>query len=224
MLKAVIFDLDGVLVATDHLHYQGWKRIADQEGLHFDETINHRLLGVSREESLRRIYEHNKRPLPAPEDFQRLCTEKNEIYKELVQAMDSSCVLQGALEILEELRAANIRTAVSSASKNAPLVLERTGLKDRIDVLVDGSSVERSKPAPDGFLAAAEKCGVDPCECVGIEDAAAGIEAILAAGMVAIGIGPQARERAHLSVSSVDDLNLTLLKETLGSKLSRFRS
>lgn len=213
MLKAVIFDLDGVLVTTDHLHYQGWKRLADRVGLAFDAEVNHRLRGVSREESLRRIYEHNRLPLPPEADFQRYCTEKNAIYKELVQEMDDSAVLPGAREILQEIRKAGILSAVASASKNAPLVLEKTGLRSSIDALVDGSSVERPKPAPDGFLLAAELCKAKPAECIGIEDAAAGIDAILAAGMLAVGIGDQARAKANLALETTQDLTLHRLQE-----------
>lgn len=212
-LKAVIFDLDGVLVTTDHLHFRGWKAIADREGMEFDETVNHRLRGVSRQESLRRIYEHNQQNLPEDAAFEAQCTEKNEIYKKLVAEMTPADVLPGALELLMALRKKGIKTAVASASRNAPLVLERTKLLEQLDAVQDGNNTKRSKPAPDVFLGAAEQVDVSPDCCIGVEDAAAGMEAILAAGMVAVGIGDQARVGAHLAVESVQELNVAGLRE-----------
>ena len=210
-LEAVVFDLDGVLVSTDEFHYMAWKELADELGLAFDKTVNHQLRGVSREESLRRIYAHNKRQPPSEAMFEQQCARKNARYVELIGGMSPEHVLPGAIDLLEALRKAGIRTAVASASKNAPLVLQKTGLDKWLDAIVDGSVVTASKPDPQGFYTAAQRLRVLPWNCVGVEDAESGIEAILRAGMVAVGIGDQTPD-AHLQVASVQDLSVETLQ------------
>jgi len=211
-MQAVIFDLDGVLVTTDRFHYLAWKELADALGLDFSEEVNHRLRGVSRQESLRRIYEHNRRPLPSEAEFQGQCDRKNAQYVKLVESITPRDVLPGALTLLDDLRRAAVRLAVASASKNTPLVLERTALRPFFDAIADGHDIHRSKPDPEGFLLAAARLGLPPRRCLGVEDAASGIEAIHRAGMVAIGIGPQAAG-ADLIVDSVADLSVDCLRE-----------
>lgn len=208
-LRGVVFDLDGVLVVTDRYHYQAWKELADELGLPFDCEINHQLRGVSREESLRRIY--GTRPLPPPEEFKAQCDRKNERYKELIRQMDESDVLDGATELLMQLNEAGIKSAVASSSKNAREVVERTGLHRYVDFVADGNSVTRAKPDPQLFLVACEGIGCRPCECVGVEDAEAGVEAIKRAGMIAVGVGEQVRE-ADCKVRTVADLSVDLLR------------
>jgi beta-phosphoglucomutase len=208
-LRGVIFDLDGVLVRTDRFHYQAWKELADRLGLPFDEERNHALRGVSREESLRRIY--GDRPLPPPEEFRRQCDAKNDRYVELIGHMTPQDVLPGAVELLDALRSAGIRAAIASASRNCRTVLRRTGLDAHCDAVVDGNDATASKPDPAGFLLAAARLGCPPADCVGVEDAESGIEAIHRAGMPAVGIGEQAAG-ADLTVGGVHELTVGMLQ------------
>lgn len=208
-LEAVLFDLDGVLVTTDQFHYRAWKELADSLGIPFDEERNHALRGVSREESLRRIYAD--RPLPPIDEFNAQAARKNARYRELLQQMGREQILPGARELLAELRAAGIACAVASASRNTPLVLERTGLAPLLDAVADGNIVTASKPDPQVFSLAAARARALPWNCLGVEDAAAGVEAIHAAGITAIGIGDEA-QAAEVVVAATSDLNLDLLR------------
>ncbi len=210
-LEAVVFDLDGVLVTTDKYHYLAWKELADELGLDFDESVNHRLRGVSRQESLRRIYAHNHREPPAFEAFTAQCTQKNDHYRSLVGTMTAEDILPGAVELLSELRREGIGIAIASASRNTPLVLARTGLDNFVDAVADGNIVTASKPDPQVFLLAAQRLRVLPWNCVGVEDAEAGVEAIRAAGMVSIGLGDTARN-AQVCVSDTRALGVHLLR------------
>lgn len=215
-LRAVVFDLDGVLVTTDRFHFQAWKELADELRLTFDEQVNHLLRGVSRQQSLRVIYEHNSRQLPPDEQFSEYCDRKNRRYVELVQRMTPDDVLPGAVRLLQALRRADIRCAVASASRNTPLVLDRTGLTAYLDAVADGNDTSRSKPDPQVFLLAAQRLGLQPGDCLGVEDAPAGIEAIRAAGMVAVGIGQHARG-ADLTFDSVAKLSAKVLQDAFAA-------
>jgi kojibiose phosphorylase len=199
IIRAVIFDLDGVLTNTAEYHYLAWQRLADEENLLFNRQINERLRGVSRQRSLEIIL--NGRPI-APTKFTEMTERKNRYYVESLQEITAENLLPGALTTLQTLKARDIKLAVGSASKNARFVLERLGIIPYFDVVVDGHSVTQTKPAPDLFLFAAQQLGVSPTQCVVVEDAASGIEAALAAGMWALGIGPQGRVgRAHACFS-----------------------
>jgi beta-phosphoglucomutase len=209
-LEAVIFDLDGVLLSTDRFHYLAWKELADELGLPFDEEFNHQLRGVSREESLKKIY--GARQLPAPEVFQAQCDRKNARYVELVRTMTEKDVLPGGRELLEALRHAGVRCGVASASRNAPAVLERTGLASSFDAVADGNHIAASKPDPQGFYVAAQRLRVLPWNCIGVEDAAAGIEAIHRAGMIALGIGAQA-QGADLIAPNIAAVSVEALRQ-----------
>jgi beta-phosphoglucomutase len=211
-LRAVVFDLDGVLVTTDHYHYQGWKRLAEELGLRFDEQDNHLLRGVSRAESLKTIYRLNARTLPSVNELEGQAGRKNGYYVALIDRMTPADVLPGACELLAELRHAGLASAIASSSRNAGLVLARTRLAAHVDAVVDGNDIARSKPDPEVFLAAAAKLSVSPAACVGVEDAAAGIESIGRAGMPSVGIGARL-EYADLTVGSVRELNLELLQD-----------
>ncbi len=204
-LEGVIFDLDGVLVRTDRHHYLAWKELADDLGIPFDEEKNHALRGVSREESLRRIY--GDLALPPPAEFEAQCARKNARYREMLAEMGPDDVLAGSVELLAALRAAGVKCAVSSASKNTPLVLERTGLGAHLDAVVDGNCVSASKPDPQGFLLSSQRLRCLPWACIGVEDAASGIEAIRRAGMASVGIGEPASE-ADLVVGGVNELTV----------------
>ncbi len=190
MIRAFLFDLDGVLTDTSEFHYRAWQRLADEEGLPFNRKDNEALRGVGRRESLDILL---KGKYIDEETAQAWMDRKNRYYVEQVEDMTSDDLLPGAVELLKGLRRAGIKVCVASASKNAPLVIDRLMLRPFIDLLVDGSKVTRSKPAPDLFLYAADKLGVHPEECVVVEDARAGIAAAEAAGMRSLGIGPSER-------------------------------
>lgn len=190
MLKAFIFDLDGVITDTAEYHYRGWKRLADEEGLPFTREDNEHLRGVSRRDSLMlilkgRVYPETK--------IQEMMTRKNNYYLEFIQEIAPRDLLPGARELLEELRAAGYKVALGSASKNARDVLERLGIIHLFDAIADGYSVERQKPAPDLFWFAAKELNLQPAECVVVEDAAAGIEAARTGGFRSVGLGPAER-------------------------------
>jgi len=189
-IRGIIFDLDGVLTDTAEFHYQAWQRLADEAGLPFSRQANEALRGVSRRESLMQIVGNRQFP---DEKLQEMMDRKNHYYVESIRNITPADLLPGALTLLEELRQAGIKIAIGSASKNAQTVVEKLGITDRVDVIADGYSVQRPKPAPDLFLFTANQLGLEPKQCVVIEDAAAGIEAALAAGMWAVGLGPAER-------------------------------
>jgi len=213
-LQAVIFDLDGVLVSTDHFHYTAWKSLADELGIPFDEEKNHQLRGVSRGDSLKIIY--GDRPLPDGKTFQEQCDRKNARYVELIKTMTPDDVLPGSVELLAALRAAGIKVGIASASKNTPTVLECTGLDEYVDAVADGNAITASKPDPEVFLVAAARLRVKPWNCIGVEDADAGIESILRAGMPALGVGSQARE-GHRHVASIAETTVDFYREMFES-------
>lgn len=203
-IKAFIFDLDGVITDTAEYHYLAWKRLAEEEGLSFTREDNEKLRGVSRRASLELVLKGRLLP---EERMQELMDRKNGYYQNYIQSITEKDLLPGAERLLRKLRAKGYKLALASASKNAPQVIDRLGIASYFDVVAHGGSVERTKPAPDLFLYAAEQLGVPPSFCIVVEDAAAGIEAARAAGMAAIGIGPPERVgAADLFFPSVADM------------------
>jgi beta-phosphoglucomutase len=201
-IRGVIFDLDGVLTDTSEFHYLGWKRLADEEGIPFDRQANEALRGVSRRESLLRLLDGQ--PV-TEEQIQEMMARKNRYYQEYIQNVTPNNLLPGALELLNELQAAGVKVAIGSASKNARPVIERLGIAERVQAISDGYSVEHHKPAPDLFLHAAAQLGLPPARCLVVEDAEVGVEAALAAGMWALGLGPVERVgAAHVVLSSLE--------------------
>lgn len=186
-LKAVIFDLDGVICFTDSYHYLAWKQIADKLGVHFDENINDRLRGIGRLESLDIILENSGIDLDGSEK-EAIAAEKNEIYRGLLSKMSPGDVKAEVTETLKSLRDRGYLLAVGSSSKNTKFILERIKLLDFFDAIADGTDISRSKPDPEVFLKAAGKLGVCPSECVVVEDAKSGIKAAKAAGMTALAL------------------------------------
>ena len=190
MIKGVIFDLDGVLVSTDEMHYQAWKRLAQE--LHitgFTREDNRRQRGVSRMASLEIVLEKADRTYSEEEKIE-LAERKNGYYLELLEEMDESSVLENVKDVLEKLKNGGLLLAVGSASKNAPVILEKTGLMPYFDKISCGLDTTKSKPDPEVFLVAAKKLGLPPEECLVVEDSAAGIEAAAAGGMKSLGVGP----------------------------------
>lgn len=204
-IRGVIFDLDGVLTDTAEYHYRSWQKLADEEGLFFNRQANEALRGVSRRDSLLRILGDRQ---VSEDKLQEMMERKNHYYVSFIQDISPKDLLPGALALLQDLRRQNIRIALGSASKNAQGVIERLGIVDFIDVVADGYSVERSKPAPDLFLFAAEQLGLEPNHCVVVEDAESGIAAALAAKMWAVGLGPVERVgKAHVVLPSLSGVS-----------------
>lgn len=206
--KAVIFDLDGVITDTARYHYLAWKRLADGIGAPFDEAFNEELKGVDRMGSLELILARAPRAY-APEEKLALADAKNRHYQELIATMTPADLLPGALDALDQVRAAGLKTALASVSKNAFTVLERLGIRARFDDVVDAATIRFSKPHPEIFLTAAAHLGVAPVDCLGVEDAAAGVASIKDAGMVALGVGdPRVLARADRVISSLREFRL----------------
>ncbi|WP_243458654.1 beta-phosphoglucomutase, partial [Nostoc sp. UIC 10630] len=212
-IQGFIFDLDGVLTDTAELHYLGWKKLADEEGIPFNRQDNEALRGVSRRASLMLIL--GDRPYSEAQ-IQEMMERKNRYYVELIQNMTSKDLLPGAIAFLDELRQAGIKIGIGSASKNARTVIERLGIADKVDAIADGYSVQQPKPAPDLFLYSAKQLGLEPAQSVVVEDAAAGIEAALAAGMWAVGLGPVERVgAAHVVLPSLEGIKWADLRAKL---------
>lgn len=208
MIKAIIFDLDGVLVSTDELHYRAWKALAGRLGVPFDRAKNDRCRGISRMASLDIVLEDAPTAYTQAER-EAFAAEKNETYRAMLASLTPADTLEGVLPTLAELRRRGYRLALASVSKNAPLILERTGLDRYLDAVADGNCITRSKPDPEVFLKAAEKLGMACESCAAMDDAPAGIEAGRAAGMLTIGFGDSAKNKAG-------DLNLERFDELLG--------
>ena len=187
MIKAVLFDLDGVIVSTDRCHYRAWKRMADEEGICFDEKINDRLRGVSRMASLEIVLERASRTYTDVEKA-ALAERKNDYYKDLIRELTPADILPGAMENLNELKENGILVAVGSSSKNTPLILRQIGLDAFFDAVSDGNNISHSKPDPEVFIKAAQMLGADPAECLVVEDADAGIEAGRRGGMKTLSV------------------------------------
>lgn len=207
MIKAVIFDLDGVLVTTDELYFEAWKALADKLGINdFTKADNVRQRGVSRMASLEVVLEKTDRAFSEEEKL-ALAEEKNEIYVRSLSALSETDVLSGANEFIDYLKSKGIKTAVGSASKNTPLILEKTKLAGKFDAVSCGLDTTKSKPDPEVFLIAAKKLGVAPCDCVVVEDSDAGIEAAKTGGMYAIAVGAaEYNPKADVAIKDLESL------------------
>ena len=207
MIKAVVFDLDGVIVSTDEYHYKAWKAIADECGIYFDRTINNRLRGVSRRASLEVILEKADRVYSEAEK-DALTDRKNEIYKKLLEGLTPEERDPGFDALYAFLKKEGIRTAIGSGSRNTMNILTKIGLADCFDAVADGTMITKSKPDPEVFLKAAELLGEAPEHCLVVEDAAAGVQAGKAAGMMTAGIQDAAS-------SSYSDFPLNTLQDVI---------
>lgn len=190
--QAVIFDLDGVICSTDQYHYLAWKQIADSLGIFFDETINDRLRGVSRMDSLDIVLEKYDKKLTETEKV-KLAEAKNDIYKELLKKISQKDLSSEVKETLNTLRQMGKKLAIGSSSKNAKTILRQLGIEDSFDAISDGTNITHSKPDPEVFLKAAEYLGLEPRECLVVEDAKAGILAAHNGGFCSAGIGEAAQ-------------------------------
>lgn len=206
MIKAVIFDLDGVIVSTDDCHYRAWKKMADEEGIYFDREINNRLRGVSRMASLDIVLERADKEYSESEK-QALAERKNNYYKELICELTPGDILPGAMETLEKLKGNGIKIAIGSSSKNTPIILKQIGLDSYFDAVSDGNNITHSKPDPEVFLKAAEMLKIAPVDCMIVEDADAGIEAGKRAGMRTLSVrGAKGADFATEDLASCDIL------------------
>ena len=190
-MRAVIFDLDGVICYTDQYHYQAWKQLADKIGVYFDEQINGRLRGVSRMDSLNIILERADREYSGEEKAQ-MAEEKNSIYVRLLENMTPADLSAEVKETLDELRNRGYLLAIGSSSKNTKKILKQIGLENYFDAISDGTNITKSKPDPEVFLKAAEMLGKLPEDCLVVEDAMAGIEAASRGGFESAGVGDAA--------------------------------
>jgi beta-phosphoglucomutase len=210
-IKAVIFDLDGVIVSTDQYHFQAWKRLADSLGIPFGRELNDRLRGVSRMESLEIILEKSARRYSL-EERREMAERKNTHYRELLKGLSPADILPGVINVIKALKDRQVKIAIGSSSKNARAILRAVGLEDKFNVITDGNDIPRSKPDPAVFTIAAMRLGISPEECLVVEDADAGVEAGSAAGMTVLAVGaaaghPRAARCAeNLSCISAEDL------------------
>jgi beta-phosphoglucomutase len=211
-IKACIFDLDGVIVDTAVYHYQAWKRLANQMGFDFTEHQNEQLKGVSRMASLELILSWGNITNKTEEEKLELATKKNEWYTEMINQMTPAEILPGAGEFVQACRDAGLKTAIGSASKNTPTILNKLQLTHLFDAIIDGNNVSTPKPDPEVFLKGAEAVGVAPSACVVFEDAIAGIEAAINGGMKTVGIGSlETLTRANIVVSGLEKMSLEIL-------------
>ena len=186
-IRAIIFDLDGVICHTDRYHYLAWKALADKLGIPFDEEVNQRLRGVSRRESLEIILGERSGSYSEAEKL-ALMEEKNESYKAYLAAMTPDDLSGEVRMALHALRRRGYLLAIGSSSKNTRQILRQLGLGEFFDAVADGTMITRSKPDPEVFLLAASMLGVRPENAVVIEDAESGVRAAKAGRFRAIGI------------------------------------
>lgn len=209
--KAVIFDLDGVITDTAHYHYLAWKRLAESQGVHFDHAFNENLKGIDRMGSLDLILASASRTYSMEEKL-ALADEKNEHYKTLINTMSAADLLPGAVQALDAVRAAGLKIGLASVSKNAFTVLDHLGIADKFDYVVDAAKIARGKPDPEIFLKAAQELGVAPADCLGVEDAVAGVASIKGAGMYALGIGkPEVLTQADKVIPGLSEFKLAAI-------------
>lgn len=218
--KLFIFDLDGVITDTAEYHYLAWKQLAQSLGVTIDRRFNEKLKGISRMDSLEKILALKPELLTmSMEEKQQLATQKNEYYKTLINQITPKDILPGIEKLLKEIQENKIKIALGSASKNAPVVIDRLGLTNYFDYMVDAAKVKRGKPDPETFTVAADYFGFAYADCIGVEDSAAGIEAINRAGMFSVGIGDSEHlHEADYLVSDTSQLNMDKIIEKFASK------
>ena len=204
MIKGFLFDLDGVIVDTAVFHFQAWRRLAQKLGGDFTEEQNEQLKGVSRVDSLKKIIEWTGATV-SDEEFQTLMVEKNEWYLELVQGLGPQDALPGALGFLQTAYDQGIKIALGSASKNAPMILEKLGITPLFTAIIDGNNVVNGKPHPEVFLKGAQALGLEPSECVVFEDSIAGVQAAKTGGMSSVGIGDAETLQADVHFTALGD-------------------
>ncbi|UUI83787.1 beta-phosphoglucomutase [Bacillus halotolerans] len=214
-MKAVIFDLDGVITDTAEYHFLAWKHIAEQIDIPFDRSMNESLKGISREKSLENILIYGGAEASYTNaEKQDLLHQKNKYYQTLISKLTPEDLLPGIGRLLRELKVENIKIGLASSSRNAPEILRRLEIIDNFHAIVDPTALAKGKPDPEIFLTAAALLGVSPADCAAVEDAEAGIAAIKSAGMFAVGVGyEQSMHDADLIVRQTCDLTFEVLNE-----------
>jgi beta-phosphoglucomutase len=213
VIKACIFDLDGVIVDTAHYHFLAWKRLANELGVEFTKDDNERLKGVSRMRSMEIIMELGGVKL-SPHEKEQLANKKNTWFVDYVERMVPEEIFPGVKGLIHELKARGIKIGLASSSKNAKTVLQILHIQNDFDAIVDGTMVTHSKPDPEIFLLAAQKLGLDPSECLVFEDAEAGVEAAIAAGMKCVGIGPASQlNKANKVLDKTGEFEVAMLTQ-----------
>lgn len=206
-IQLALFDLDGVLVDTAEFHYLAWKKLAARFGYDLTREENEQFKGVSRDRCMQLLCGFMQREM-SPEEQRRWSAWKNGQYVESISSLDCSALLPGSLDLLERLKRRGVRTALGSASKNAGLILQRLGIEQAFDCVVDGTKVQRAKPDPQVFLLSAQMLHIEPCRCAVFEDSAAGVEAAHRAEMKAVGVGsPKILSSADLIVKDLSEMN-----------------
>lgn len=208
MIKGIVFDLDGVLVFTDEYHYLAWKEVFDEEGLRFDREMNNKLRGVSRRDSLEIVLKENGANM-SEQRKQQILKSKNDIYVAFLnERLSPDCIDPKTRLALEEFHRRGIKLAVGSSSKNAKLILEKTGISKMFDAICDGTMISNSKPDPEVFIKAASMIGLEPKDCMVVEDGEAGIIAARRGGFIPVAIGNEiSPELAEIRISSITDIS-----------------
>jgi beta-phosphoglucomutase len=212
MIQAAIFDLDGVIVDTAHYHFIAWQRLAKELGVTFTEKENERLKGVSRMQSLDIILELGHLTLPESKKIE-LADKKNAWFVDYIKAIKPDEIFPGVREMLKKIKAQGIKVGLASSSKNADTVITLLQIKDAFDTIVDGTMITHTKPDPEIFLLAAKRLGIAPANCLVFEDAEAGVEAALAAGMQCVGVGSAEQlGKAHYLVKTTAEFDWGVVK------------
>ncbi|MFN4951424.1 MAG: beta-phosphoglucomutase [Flavobacteriales bacterium] len=187
-VKALLFDLDGVIVSTEKNHFEAWRETASKLGISFSEHDNEALKGVNRVDSLKQILSHGNKTV-SDEEFESLLVFKNDMYLDSITTLSMADLLPGVYELLLQARSMGIKIGLGSSSKNAPMILNRLGITELFDVIIDGNGVTHPKPNPEVFLNGAKALELSPAECLVFEDASSGVAAAKAGGFMAIGVG-----------------------------------
>lgn len=217
-IKLAIFDLDGVITSTTNEHFKAWSLLFIKNfGIQLSSELEKFTKGVSRHDSLKILLKHSGITIDNQMMFEKLASDKNVIYNELISEFDHTKIFDGVHKIIDFLKTKGVKIALGSASKNSAFLLERLNIKHMFDYIVDPSNL-KSKPEPDIFLAAMNYFGMNHEQCIGFEDAIAGVKAIKRAGMFAIGIGNDDLEMADLQYPSLKDINYDLLNEVIEGK------
>ena len=207
-MKAFLFDLDGVLVSTEHNHFLAWQRCAHSLGIEFTEKENELLKGVSRVDSLKKILELGSKTISDAE-FEALLKSKNDFYLDSIQELNQSNLLPGVLDLLKQAKERGILLGVGSSSKNANFILDKLAIRSYFEVVIDGNGVKDPKPHPEVFLNGAKALGLAPKDCMVFEDAASGIAAAKAGGFTAVGVGnPNIKAQADIYLNDLTEFRV----------------
>ncbi len=215
MIKACIFDMDGVIVDTAKFHFKAWYRLADSLGIHFTEKENEELKGVSRVDSLDKILAWGHLQLNNQKKIE-LMDLKNKWYLDYVTEVNETDMLPGVHDFLKELKAADIKIGLGSSSKNSILILDKLGILDFFDTIIDGNKIHMSKPHPEVFERGAAELGLKPTEIVVFEDAVSGVDAAIAGGFYCIGVGDEdILAKAPANVPSLENMNISTMNKLI---------